>query len=112
MQIFQGILFFKATNNTETNKSLSCYRLGSSTRLCAVAAAELFVCVCVVCVCVVCGFEGEDSLEHLHSVLFCLIKKYSVETFVCFPPVAQPSYDSDYDTSTHNNCNMGNTLHP
>ena len=88
MQIFQGILFFKATNNTETNKLLSCYRLGSSTRLCAVAAAELFVCVCVVCVCVVCvcvvcvrvvcGFEGEDSLENLHSVLFCLIKKYSV----------------------------------
>ena len=47
MQIFKGILFFKATNNT-------------------------------VCFCIVCGFEEEDSLKKLCSVLFCLIKKRSV----------------------------------
>ena len=34
------------------------------------------------------GFEKkkkkEDSLENFHSILFCLIKKRSVQTFVCF----------------------------
>ena len=30
MQFFEGIFFFKATNNTKTNKSLSCCQLGAS----------------------------------------------------------------------------------
>ena len=30
MQIFEGILFFKATNSTKPNKSLSCCQLGAS----------------------------------------------------------------------------------
>ena len=30
----------------------------------------------------VCNFEEEDSLENLHSVLFCLIKKRSVQPFL------------------------------
>ena len=34
MQIFQGI-FFKATNSTNTNKSLCCCQLGASRRMCA-----------------------------------------------------------------------------
>ena len=37
------------------------------------AAAKLFVSFCIVR-----GFEDEDSLENLHSVLFCLIKKRSL----------------------------------
>ena len=37
------------------------------------AAAKVFVCFCIVR-----GFEEEDSLENLHSVLFRLIKKRSV----------------------------------
>ena len=37
------------------------------------AAAKLFICFCSVH-----GFEEEDSLENLHSVLFCLIEKRSV----------------------------------
>ena len=41
---------------------------------------DFFVCVCV-CVCVAL-FEEEDSLENLHSVLFWLIKKCSVEPFM------------------------------
>ena len=35
MQIVEGILFFKATDNTKTNKSLSCCHLSSSRRICA-----------------------------------------------------------------------------
>ena len=34
MQLVEGIFFFKATNNTKTSKSLSCYQLGSSRRTC------------------------------------------------------------------------------
>ena len=37
---------------------------------------------CFVCFCTVCSFEEEDSLKKLHSVLFYLFKKRSVETFV------------------------------
>ena len=35
MRIFKGILFFKDTNNTKTNKSLSGCQLGASRRMCA-----------------------------------------------------------------------------
>ena len=35
MQSFEGILFFKAMNNTKTNKSLVCCQLGSCRRMCA-----------------------------------------------------------------------------
>ena len=43
------------------------------------ATAKSFVCFCIVD-----GFEKEDSLENLHSVLFRLIKKRSVQPFACF----------------------------
>ena len=36
-----------------------------------------------ICIFFVPGF-GEDPLKKLHSVLFCLIKKRSVQPFVCF----------------------------
>ena len=42
------------------------------------------VCVCVyACVCVR-GFEEEDSLENVHSALFCVIKKTFCFTFCVF----------------------------
>ena len=34
MQIFEGILFFKATNNIKTNQSHSCCQMGASGRMC------------------------------------------------------------------------------
>ena len=43
------------------------------------AAAELFVCFCTDR-----GFEREYTLESLYSVLFCLIMKRFVESFVFF----------------------------
>ena len=55
---------------------VSCTHPSGRTQL---AAAKSFVCVCIVR-----GFEEEDSLETLHSVLFCLIKKRSVEPYVRF----------------------------
>ena len=33
MQIFEGILFFRATKNTKTNKALACCQLGSCLRM-------------------------------------------------------------------------------
>ena len=36
------------------------------------ASTKLFICFCIVR-----GFEEKDSLENLHSVLFCSIKKRS-----------------------------------
>ena len=41
MYIFEGILFFKATNNAK-NKQLSCCRFGSSGRMCARDSLDLF----------------------------------------------------------------------
>ena len=100
MPIFEGILFFKATNKTKTNKLLGRRQLVATRRMCArpksrndvtathnvtvlstssrpesharpsgrtqLAAAKWFVCFCVVC-----GFQEGDSIEKLHSVLFC-----------------------------------------
>ena len=54
----------------------SCTHPSGRTQL---AAAKLFVCVGIVR-----GFEEEDFLANLHSVLFCLIKKRSVEPYVRF----------------------------
>ena len=44
--------------------------------------------------CIVCGFEEENSLVNLlfFCVLLCLIKKRSVEPFVCFIPFFFPHF--------------------
>ena len=74
MHIFEGILFFKATN-IHKNKLI--------TYLLPVGFLRVDVCEkIIVCFSIVCSFE-EDSLEYLHSVLIFLIKKRFV-LFVCF----------------------------
>ena len=73
-QISEGIPIFKATNNTDTNKSLSYSQLSASGTVGCfpLAAAKWFVCFCIIC-----GFEEEDSLENVHGVSLCVIKKRS-----------------------------------
>ena len=89
MQIFEGISFFKATNNTKTNELAAarwvlpegCVLLSERTQLACthpsgrtqLATAKLFACFCIVR-----DFEEKDSLKKSHSVLFCLIRKRSV----------------------------------
>ena len=84
MQIFEGILFFKATNNTKINHlaAVSCVLLEG---LCAHTILQEAVFPeapnwqqLLVSFCIVHGFEDEDSLQNSHSVLFCLIKKHFV----------------------------------
>ena len=97
MQLFDGIPFLKAADNTEINKSFSCCQLGTSRRTrvrlgsawrrqhsdvvccCYVIAGfgsrthpsggnQLAAAEWFVCFCFVRGFEEEDSLENWHSV--------------------------------------------
>ena len=67
MGIFEEILFFKATNNTKTNKSLTFL----------LPVAFLWEDEGTL-ICIVCSFENEGFLENPHPVLFCLIKKQSL----------------------------------
>ena len=62
---FKEFLFFKATNNTKTNKSL------------IFLSPVGFLQKEVIRFCIVYSFEKEDFLKNLHYVLFCLIKKHS-----------------------------------
>ena len=50
------------------SRSVSCKHPSGRTQL---AAAKLFARFCIVC-----GYEEEDSLKNLNSVLLCLIKKH------------------------------------
>ena len=64
-QLTAGILKKRRTD-------ISCTHPSGKTQL---AAAKLFVCFCIVRVFEI---EEEDSVQNLHSVLFCLTKKHSV----------------------------------
>ena len=86
MQIFWVTVFLKAMNDTKTNKSLSFCRqqdscikkeLGTRLYLLPSEGIQLVTERTVICFCIVCSFEKEDFLEHLHPVLFCLIRKCS-----------------------------------
>ena len=47
IQIFKGVIFFKATNNLKTNKSLSCCQLGASRGICGRLTYKRYFCMSV-----------------------------------------------------------------
>ena len=70
MHVFEGILFFKATNKTKQTDNLAAASWVLQQE--RVHETDLLVFR------IVCAFEEENSLENLHSALFCLIKRRSV----------------------------------